>query len=68
MDQLWAPWRLSYVATAKPPAEGDPCFICQGLAEANDRDNLVALRTPLSVVVPQSRPRVSCPVVPSTSL
>jgi ATP adenylyltransferase len=51
MDQLWAPWRLSYVAAAKSPAQADPCFLCQGLAEDNDRANLIALRTPLSVVV-----------------
>ena len=51
MDQLWAPWRLAYVATAQSPAAGDACFICQGLAEADDRKNLIALRTPLSVVV-----------------
>jgi ATP adenylyltransferase len=51
MEQLWAPWRLSYVAAAKPPTGEDPCFICRGLAEDDDRRNLVALRTPLSVVV-----------------
>src|SRR5262245_23894177 len=51
MDHLWAPWRLSYVATAKPPADGDPCFICQGLADADDRRHLIAWRTPFSVVV-----------------
>ncbi|MBY0521858.1 MAG: HIT domain-containing protein [Gemmataceae bacterium] len=51
MNQLWAPWRLSYVTTAKlPAAEGD-CFICRGLAEQDDRKNLIALRTPGSVVV-----------------
>ena len=51
MDRLWAPWRLSYVANAKPPTEHDPCFICQGLAEKNDRDNLLAWRGHKSVVV-----------------
>jgi len=51
MDQLWAPWRLAYVANAKPPADNDPCFICRGLAENDDRANLITLRTPLSVVV-----------------
>ena len=51
MDQLWAPWRLSYVATAKPPTAGDPCFVCAGLADDDDRAHLIALRTPLSVVV-----------------
>jgi ATP adenylyltransferase len=51
MDRLWAPWRLSYVTQAKGPADADPCFICQGLASDDDRRNLIALRTPLSVVV-----------------
>jgi ATP adenylyltransferase len=51
IEQLWAPWRLSYVATPKVPAQDDVCFICRGLAEADDRRNLIALRTPRSVVV-----------------
>src|SRR5437588_5484381 len=51
MDHLWAPWRLSYVAKAKAPQAGDPCFICRGLKEQDDRGNLVVWRTPLSVVV-----------------
>jgi len=51
MDQLWAPWRLSYVTVAKTPLPGDACFICQGLADSDDRRNLIALRTPRSVVV-----------------
>src|SRR5262245_44641980 len=51
MDHLWAPWRLAYVAAAQPPAPDDPCFICRGLAKDDDRRNLIALRTPLCVVV-----------------
>lgn len=51
MDQLWAPWRLSYVAAAKPPGVEEPCFICGGLAANDDRANLIALRTARSVVV-----------------
>jgi ATP adenylyltransferase len=51
MDQLWAPWRLAYVAAAKAPVAEDPCFICRGLAEDDDRANLIVLRTPRSVVV-----------------
>ena len=51
MDRLWAPWRLSYVAAAKPPAEHDPCFICTGLVGKDDRENLIARRGPKSVVV-----------------
>src|SRR5436190_17180163 len=51
MDRLWAPWRLSYVASAKPPTDHDPCFICQSLAEKNDCANLLAWRGPNSLVI-----------------
>lgn len=51
MDQLWAPWRLSYVTRASRPTEEEPCFLCAGPASGDDRANLVAHRTPLSVVV-----------------
>jgi ATP adenylyltransferase len=51
MDQLWAPWRLAYVAADKPPVGDDPCFICRGLSAADDRAHLIALRTPRSVVM-----------------
>jgi len=52
MDQLWAPWRLSYVAREAPekPA-GDDCFICRGLAESDDRANMIVHRTRLGAVV-----------------
>lgn len=49
MDQLWAPWRLAYAATQ--PKEPSGCFVCRGLAESNDRENLIVARTPLSAVV-----------------
>ena len=51
MENLWAPWRLAYVAAAKPPAAADPCFICRGLAESDDKTNLIAQRLPRTVVV-----------------
>lgn len=51
MQQLWAPWRLAYVANPKPPGAGDPCFICTGLAQANDRENLIVQRTPRCAVI-----------------
>jgi ATP adenylyltransferase len=51
MDQLWAPWRLAYVASAKPTAAAEPCFICRGLNDSDDRANLIALRTARSVVL-----------------
>src|SRR5437763_16145621 len=50
MDQLWAPWRLSYVTTNKPGVEA-ACFICRGLDESDDRANLIVRRTPLSVAI-----------------
>jgi ATP adenylyltransferase len=51
MDRLWAPWRMPYVTAAKPPGEQDACFICRGLAEKNDRDNLIAWRGSKSVML-----------------
>ena len=51
MDHLWAPWRLAYVAAAKPPTPTDACFLCQGLAEGDDKKNLLVARWPRSVVV-----------------
>ncbi len=51
MDQLWAPWRLSYVAAARTPASADSCFICEGLAANDDRRHLIVLGTPRSTVL-----------------
>jgi ATP adenylyltransferase len=51
MDRLWAPWRLAYLAAAKPPEGDDPCFICRGLAAGDDRANHIVLRTARSVVL-----------------
>ncbi len=62
-DRLWAPWRLSYVTSAakEPPPQprelklldgGDPdCFICRGVADTRDPENLILGRGPASVVV-----------------
>lgn len=49
MDTLWAPWRMAYVTTTKAPA--DDCFLCRCPKEDNDRENLVALRTPFCSVI-----------------
>jgi ATP adenylyltransferase len=52
MDNLWAPWRLPYVVAASKPPEGElPCFFCRGLAETDDRRNLIVRRTGHSAVV-----------------
>ena len=49
MEQLWAPWRSSYVTAEKP--KDDACFVCRGVTETNDRANLVVHRSELSVVL-----------------
>jgi ATP adenylyltransferase len=51
MEQLWAPWRQAYVTADKPASGESPCFLCEGLAQTDDRKNLIAWRTPRSVVV-----------------
>ena len=51
VDQLWAPWRLAYVAKEPAPQAGDDCFICRALAAADDRRNLVVSRAGLSAVL-----------------
>src|SRR5437588_11822780 len=51
MDHLWAPWRLSYVATAKAPQADDPCFICRGLADHDDHKHHIVLRESRSAVL-----------------
>ncbi len=52
MDQLWAPWRLAYVANPKEKDRpGDDCFLCRGASGSDDRANLLVHRSGLSVVV-----------------
>lgn len=52
LDVLWAPWRLAYVAAEpKPPTATADCFLCTGLAQTRDRDNLIVHRTSHSAVV-----------------
>lgn len=51
MDQLWAPWRAQYVRESPGPrAPGDPCFLCKGLSEPDDRANLLVWRRERSAV------------------
>lgn len=51
MKHLWAPWRMGYIQSAKENPRADPCFICRGLSESTDRENLIAQRLPRSVVL-----------------
>jgi ATP adenylyltransferase len=53
VNQLWAPWRLSYVTTPKekPSSGSDDCFICRAVSEADDRANLVVHRSQSSIAI-----------------
>ncbi len=42
---------MAYVATPRAPVDDDACFLCRGLGEDDDRRNLIAERSALSVVV-----------------
>ena len=60
-EQLWAPWRLAYIAGEEQPARPKPalrlpeadenCFICCDVADSADRENLVVARGPQTVVI-----------------
>lgn len=63
-QQLWAPWRLAYIAgdaaeaqSQRPrpallPGGDEACFLCRGAVETDrDRANLVVARGPTTVVV-----------------
>jgi ATP adenylyltransferase len=51
VEQLWAPWRLAYVANPKHRAPGDDCFICAALAGSDDRSSFIIHRSALSSVM-----------------
>lgn len=52
LDRIWAPWRAQYIQTASAPTQSSAsCFLCHGLAEENDRENLVVLRRAHSFVI-----------------
>jgi ATP adenylyltransferase len=51
MDQLWAPWRQSYVSAAQAPGSADACFLCQGASSSADRQHLVVERSPRTIVM-----------------
>lgn len=52
IDRIWAPWRAQYVSGTAPEARpASACFLCDGLAEDRDAENLIAWRGRESVVV-----------------
>jgi len=51
MEHIWAPWRAQYVESANAPKPtGSGCFLCDGLADDQDRANLLVWRRPASAV------------------
>ncbi len=62
-EQLWAPWRLAYVSRAEETPAPEPvdlkflpgadpeCFVCRGLADQQDRKNLIVERSEHAVVI-----------------
>lgn len=55
MDRLWAPWRSQYLRESSVHPDGSEgqaqaCFLCHGLAGADDRRNLLVWRRGCSAV------------------
>jgi ATP adenylyltransferase len=42
---------MPYIIRAKAAGDDEPCFLCRGVRDQDDRRNLIVLRTPHSVVV-----------------
>lgn len=50
-EQIWAPWRLSYIVTAKDDDRDGGCFICRYRDEDRDAENLVVSRSSHTISV-----------------
>jgi ATP adenylyltransferase len=52
LNRIWAPWRAQYVRDASSETQPHSvCFLCHGLADDDDRKNLIVLREANSFVV-----------------
>jgi ATP adenylyltransferase len=52
LERIWAPWRAQYIADSAEASGAEPgCFLCRGLAEDRDPENLIVWRGAHSVVV-----------------
>ncbi len=49
-QQLWAPWRLNYIANAVDKPQ-DGCFLCRYRDESRDAENYVVARSEHSLIV-----------------
>ena len=49
-EQIWAPWRLSYIVTTKDH-QPEGCFLCRYRDESRDAENYVVARSEHSLIV-----------------
>ena len=64
MDTLWAPWRMSYVASAGPPPV---CVFCAAVAGSDDRSSLVLYRGALAFLILNAFPYASGHLMAATT-
>jgi ATP adenylyltransferase len=54
MEQIWAPWRIRYIQTAKAGVEG--CFLCEKPKENSDEENYILYRGEKNFIILNSYP------------
>lgn len=47
MEKLWAPWRIDYILSEKPPG----CIFCDKPAESRDEDNYILYRGKYNFII-----------------
>ena len=52
MKYIWAPWRMQYIRTEKPPG----CFLCDKPAEDKDKENYILYRGAKNFILLNSFP------------
>lgn len=55
MEQLWTPWRMEYIESAKGE-ELDTCFLCEKPASGDDMAAYILARTEMAFVILNSFP------------
>ena len=50
-DWIWAPWRMTFIKSARKRADSDDCFFCDYVRARQDRKNLVVHRGRRCLVV-----------------
>ncbi len=52
MERLWAPWRIDYILSQKPPG----CIFCDKPKENNDEENLILYRGKYNFIIMNAYP------------